>query len=221
MRVGAFPVRALRAPRARMIAPYEPYLRARWQAGGRNARQLWREVQAQGFVGGNERVRRLVVTWRTTPARPEPPRRHAPVIRLTVPPPPTQPRSPRQARWLLLRANDPLPPELQAYRAALLATEPAIVAAPMRTVAFCRRVRERDAAAFTAWLQDAERSGLPEIREFARVMERDRAAVENARQYAGSNGVTEGPINTLKRLKRSIYGRANVDLLRRRVVHAA
>jgi transposase len=221
LRVGAFPVRAPQAPRARMIAPYEPYLRERWQAGCQNARQLWREVQAQGFVGGKESVRRLVVTWRTVPAHPGPPRRHVPEVAQAVPPPPTRPRSPRQARWLLLRTDDQLSPELQAYRAALLATEPAIVEAQVLTAEFCRLVRERDAAAFTAWLQGAQRSGLPEMREFARVLERDRAAVENALRYAWSNGQTEGQINKLKLLKRSMYGRANFDLLRRRVLRAA
>lgn len=50
LRVGTFPVRSPQAPRARMVAPYEPYLRERWQAGCQNARQLWREVRAQGFV---------------------------------------------------------------------------------------------------------------------------------------------------------------------------
>lgn len=221
LRVGAFPVRAPLAPRARMIAPYEPYLRERWQAGCQNARQLWREVQAQGFVGGKESVRRLVVTWRTTHARPGPPRRHARAIRQAIPPPPTRPRSPRQACWLLLRADDQLPPELQAYRAALLAAEPAIVEVQALTVEFRRLVRTRDAAAFASWLQDAQRSGSPEMREFARVLERDRAAVENALDYEWSNGVTEGHINKLKLLQRSMYGRANFDLLRRRVVHAA
>jgi transposase len=32
----------------RFIAPFIPYLRQRWKAGGRNARQLWRELVAQG-----------------------------------------------------------------------------------------------------------------------------------------------------------------------------
>jgi len=221
LRVGAFPVRSPQAPRARMIAPYEPYLRERWQAGCQNARQLWREVRAQGFVGGKESVRRLVVTWRTAPAHPGPPRRHVPAVAQAVPPPPTRPRSPRQARWLLLRPDDQLPPDLQAYRAALLAVEPAIVEAQVLTAEFCRLVRERDAAAFTAWLQGAQSSGLPEMRGFARVLERDRAAVENALRYEWSNGVTEGHINKLKLLKRSMYGRANFDLLRRRVLRVA
>jgi len=221
LRADAFPMRPPQALRARMIVPYEPYLRERWQAGCQNARQLWREVRAQGFVGGKESVRRLVVTWRTVPARPGPPRRHVPATAQPIPPPPTRVRSPRQARWLLLRADDQLPPEPQAYRAALLAAEPAIVEAQVLTAECCRLVRERDVAAFPAWLGDARRSGLPEMREFARVLERDRAAVENALRYEWSNGVTEGHINKLKLLKRSMYGRANFDLLRRRVLGAA
>jgi hypothetical protein len=36
-----------------------------------------------------------------------------------------------------------------------------------------------------------------------------------------SNGQTEGQVNKPKLLKRQVYGRANIDLLRLRVVHAA
>lgn len=222
LRVGVFPApRPPRAPQSRTVAPYEPYLRERWQAGCQNARQLWREVRAQGFGGGSETVRRLVVTWRTTPARPGPPRHHAPATPKAIPPPLTRPLSPRQARWLLLCTDDRLRPELRAYRAALVEAAPTLVQAQVLTVEFCRLVRERDAAAFPSWLQGARSSGLPEIRGFARVLERDRAAVENALRYEWSNGVTEGHVNKLKLMKRSMYGRANFDLLRRRMLRAA
>jgi transposase len=36
-----------------------------------------------------------------------------------------------------------------------------------------------------------------------------------------SNGQTEGQVNTLKSLKQQMYGRANFDLLRRRVLDAS
>jgi transposase len=36
-----------------------------------------------------------------------------------------------------------------------------------------------------------------------------------------SNGQTEGQVNKLKSLKRQMYGRANFDLLRKRVLPAA
>jgi transposase len=38
---------------------------------------------------------------------------------------------------------------------------------------------------------------------------------------AWNNGQTEGQVNRLKLLKRQMYGRANYELLRRRVFRAA
>jgi transposase len=49
-------------------------------------------------------------------------------------------------------------------------------------------------------------------------IERDRAAVVAALAYEWSNGPTEGHINRLKTLKRSMYGRAKFDLLRIRTL---
>ena len=108
-----------------------------------------------------------------------------------------------------------------AYRAAVLEAEPALARAQALTAEFCRLVRERDQPALAPWLRDARASGLPEVREFAKVLERDRAAVENALRYRWSNGVTEGHVNRLKVIKRSMFGRANTDLLRKRVLRAA
>jgi transposase len=49
-------------------------------------------------------------------------------------------------------------------------------------------------------------------------MERDRAAVVAALAYKWSNGPTEGRINRLKTLKRAMYGRAKLDLLKIRTL---
>ena len=43
-------------------------------------------------------------------------------------------------------------------------------------------------------------------------------AVRNAVPEPWSNGQTEGQINRLKTLKRAMYGRAGVDLLRARLM---
>jgi transposase len=50
---------------------------------------------------------------------------------------------------------------------------------------------------------------------------RDFDAVRAALTLPYSNGQTEGQVNKLKSLKRQMYGRANFDRLRRRVLHAA
>jgi transposase len=46
----------------------------------------------------------------------------------------------------------------------------------------------------------------------------DYAAVKAAASLPWSNGPTEGNINRLKMLKRQMYGRAKLDLLRQRVL---
>jgi len=33
------------------VAPYEPHILRRWEQGCRNGREVWREIQAQGYVG--------------------------------------------------------------------------------------------------------------------------------------------------------------------------
>jgi transposase len=57
------------------------------------------------------------------------------------------------------------------------------------------------------------------MQRFARALRYDIEAVRNAVQELWSNGQTEGQINRLKTLKRrTMYGRAGVDLLRARLM---
>ena len=81
--------------------------------------------------------------------------------------------------------------------------------------------RERTGEAFDAWLTRANDSGIPELDRFARGLTDDPAAVEAGLTLEWSNGQTEGQVNKLKLLKRQMYGRANFDLLRLRMLRAA
>jgi transposase len=67
----------------------------------------------------------------------------------------------------------------------------------------------------------AEASGIEVIARFARQLRKDWAAAENAVEQAWSNGPTEGHINRLKTLKRGMYERAGVELLRARLLSLA
>jgi hypothetical protein len=57
-----------------------------------------------------------------------------------------------------------------------------------------------------------------DMQRFARTIRQDREAVCNAMSEPWSNGQTEGQINRLKILKRAMYGRAGVELLRARMM---
>jgi hypothetical protein len=92
--------------------------------------------------------------------------------------------------------------------------------ATMRALAMRFRgiLRGGDVEKLTAWLHDADRSALYGIRRFVHTLRLDLAAVCNAITKTWSSGQTEGQISRLKMLKRAMYGRAGVDLLRARMI---
>jgi len=224
LRAGSFAERAPARPRRQRITAYEPYLRERWQAGCQNARQLWRELRGQGFTGGHEAVRRLVLRWRTEPGRPGLPRRQPRIAPVAVPPPAppkTRPWSPRQTRWLLVKPTAVLRPEQRAYLHHVGERAPAVLTGQSLAVEFRRLVCERDHAALAPWLALAATSDLADFVEFAKGIARDRAAVEAALTTPWSNGQTEARVLQLKTVRRQMRGRGGFALVRRRVVTAA
>jgi transposase len=68
------------------------------------------------------------------------------------------------------------------------------------------------------WLEQADRSGITEMRSFAYGVRRDYSAVKAAIVLPWSQGQTEGQVNKLKTLKRAMYGRAGFALLRQRLL---
>ncbi|MDQ2106570.1 transposase [Azospirillum sp. C340-1] len=76
-------------------------------------------------------------------------------------------------------------------------------------------------AVLDTWLTDALSCGIPAIETFAVGVRQDEAAVKAALIMPWSSGQAEGQVNKLKLIKRQMYGRANLDLLRRHVLLAA
>lgn len=82
-------------------------------------------------------------------------------------------------------------------------------------------IRLQETETFDPWQETAEASSVADLQSFAAGLGRERKAVEAALTLPYSNGQTEGQINKLKLIKRSMYGRANFDLLRQRFLNAA
>ena len=72
----------------------------------------------------------------------------------------------------------------------------------------------------TDWQERARAGASVELRRFAEGLARDQAAVQAALEVPWSNGPVEGHINRLKTIKRQMYGRAGLALLRARVRQA-
>jgi transposase len=80
--------------------------------------------------------------------------------------------------------------------------------------------RNRARAALKRWMEEAKESELPELKAFAEKLFQDTEAVVAAMVMPYSQGQTEGRVNKLKLIKRSMYGRGKFDLLRQRVLYA-
>jgi transposase len=107
--------------------------------------------------------------------------------------------------------------EERLYLERLFNISPEVAALHDLAQRFGRMVRQHGADDLTPWLAEALESDL---RSFAEGLRRDLAAVWAALATPWSNGQTEGQITRLKLIKRSMYGRAKIDLLRIRVMAA-
>ena len=131
-----------------------------------------------------------------------------------------------------------LPPEVAPIAAAALCIKPrGLLTEPQAAMVDALKLRSPDFAKMRqlamrfrgilrtgqadrldAWLHDALESRIHCMRRFAITLQHDIAAVQNAISEPWSNGQTEGQINRLKTLKRAMYGRAGVKLLRARLL---
>ncbi len=111
-----------------------------------------------------------------------------------------------------------LTPSQTAKVAALKEASPSFLVMRRLAMRFWGLLRGADPGKLGRWLEDARRSGVPSIQQFARTLRRDLAAVKNAIAEKWSSGQAEGQINRLKTLKRAMYGRASVELLRARML---
>jgi transposase len=218
IKANSFPERTARRRRARKLDSFVDYLRRRWDEGCHNVAQLRREITAQGYDGCSSVLRDYLAKWRAR--LPEDQRRTSGPRRsrwpkLTVP-------SPRSARWLLLKDPDESDPRKEGFHQRFLESllEVCPEARRIRELAqrFWEMVRERRAGELRAWLMAVFQSKWPELESFAKGLIADKEAVMAALSYEWSNGPVEGQIHRLKLIKRSMYGRANFDLLRARVL---
>jgi len=111
-------------------------------------------------------------------------------------------------------------PDERAHVAQLQQHDATIAQIATLTETFARMLRKRTSSELQTWIETVLTSSLPDLKRFATGLQQD-AAVRAAFELPYSNGQTEGQVTRLKLLKRQMYGRAKLDLLRQRVLHAA
>jgi transposase len=120
----------------------------------------------------------------------------------------------------LLKEKADLEPEEQGFLEQLQQRCPELAAAAALGREFSTMVRERREGAWEGWLAKAMTAeAVKALRSFAESLKKDEAAVRAALRLEWSNGQVEGQVNRLKTIKRQMYGRAEFDLLRKRVLN--
>jgi transposase len=194
-----------------LIDDYETYLRDRLAEDCTNQSQLWREICKQGFTGNRELVSKWIRENGMSPrAKSTNPDSEKDTIAV--------PR-PKALTWLLIRRKDELDEDEQ-YLLRLLLQDTKVAELRQFAHKFMHMIRNQSANEWNSWLKTCRKSAVKELRNFAISLKRDEAAVYEAIRQPWSNGATEGHVNRLKFLKRQMYGRANFDLLRLKVLLA-
>lgn len=128
--------------------------------------------------------------------------------------------SARQAAWMLLRPDGLEDEERQAVE-LLCRLVPEVGQAQQLALSFVEVIKERRVDGLRQWIIDAQRGEIPEFVGFANGLTTDLQAVRAALEYEWSQGQVEGHVHRLKLVKRQMYGRGKLDLLRARVLRAA
>jgi transposase len=190
--------------RASSLEPWLVQLDEAWSGGCRNGAELWRRLRRAGF-GGSLRV---VSEWTTRRRRAEAAQASGPRRRPSA----------RKIAMMLTQKRAHLTREDAMTVAIIEDAVPVLAAARHLLERFQAMIRQRNASGLIAWLDDASPGPMA---SFARGLRDDQRAVRAALSLPWSNGQTEGHITKLKLVKRQMYGRAKLDLLRARLLGAA
>ena len=211
-----------------IIDPYLPHLEMRIGEGCDNGMQLWREAQALGFAGTAKQVRRWLQARRTAFHKHTPSRWRDVALPGTAASLPTTRKllAPIQLAWIIVK---PVEARSAGESETIVHIEQDAEAATLVRLVrwFVDLVRDARIAGkrhhtsvdpFDTWLADACDCSVRAVATFAAGLKHDGAAVRAALTLPWSNGQAEGQVTKLKLLKRSMYGRAKLDLLRQRLL---
>ena len=183
------------------LDPYKPYLGKRWAEGCREGTALLAEIRGQGYRG----------SYRVLAAYLRPFRQAG-----TLPPAaPAPPKARDIARWIL---TDPENLDDDGKRELARAREqcPHLDALARHVAEFAKMLTGLHGDRLDDWLAAVEADdGQPDLHSFARGIRRDHDAVRNGLTLRWSSGAVEGNNTKIKHIKRIMYGRANLDLLRK------
>ena len=193
-----------KAPRPSKLDPFKPYLDQRGGQGHGSITRLFHEIRELGYDGSYPVVRDYLS-------------RQQPAGEPLPPAPPTV----RDVTGWIARHPDSLAEDDQPRLRAILERCPELQAASDQVRAFAIMMARLSGHDLPQWISSARDAGLPGISSFAKGLEQDLDAVTNGLTTHWNSGPVEGRVNHIKMIKRQMFGRAGLPLLRKRVLLTA
>lgn len=216
-----------RGERKSILNPYKGYILQRWQQGCTNGAQLYDEMKTRGYPGSEALLRMFLADLRSKHQQAGSASvltldgsRHTLKMPSDLPPKPCVKRrlSGARASWLFVSQPDTLDEKQCKSVEQIRQGDPDLETAYQLGQGFVMMLCEHREKDLDTWLTQAEGCNLPEFKKMAKGIRLDYAAVKAAFTSEWSNGQVEAQVNCLKLQKRIVFGRANFDLLRLRVL---
>ncbi|MFI7406040.1 ISL3 family transposase [Streptomyces sp. NPDC049541] len=187
-----------------VLEPFKANLNARFtEAQGQvSGTRLFLEIQASGYRGSRQVVRKHLAALRAGTAEP---------IRADIP-------SPRKITSWIMRPRETLTESQDERLLQVRLVCPDISRACDLARAFADLVRHRRGFLLMEWIRQAEQEAPKPMKGFAGFLRQDLDAVTAGLTLPWSSGAVEGNVNRVKTLKRAMYGRASFSLLRTRIL---
>ena len=208
-----------RATRPSPISPFLDVIREWMATTESTGKQIYDALVERGYIGSRNTVYDAL-EWLRQGHLP-PASADQQVGQQVTAVPADKPFSAKRGSWWFIQTPEKLS-DLGRSQLALLQITSEIsrtVYSLVQDFASLLRTRPVDAGArLSAWIKQASTSTVVELERFASGIQRDAAAVLGAITSPWSNGQVEGQVTRAKLLKRQMYGRANFDLLRARIL---
>jgi transposase len=185
-----------------VLSPFKAYLQTRCAEGVTATSVLYGEIRARGYRGSERTLRRFLVDVRGHDRPPDPP---------------SVPSACEITGWIM-RPGDKLGDEDRTGLKDACARCPELAALTDLAHGFNALVRQLGDDRLETWINQAVQSSLAEVRAFAVGLRSDFDAVRAGLTQQWNSGAVEGTVNRIKMIKRQMYGRAKLDLLRKRVL---
>ena len=190
--------------RGSLLDPYKPYLHERFNAGHTDAAALAAAIVERGYRGSVKTVRRYLQPFRASAVAP--------------PPAPVPPTVRAVTGWMTCHP-DRLDTDDTRDLEAILDRSEVLTTTRRQVGAFAEMLTGRHGDRLEDWMREIDATGAAPLRSFAAGLRTDLDAVTNGLTLHYNSGPVEGTVTRIKALKRQMYGRANFDLLRKRILH--